>query len=351
MWRRFPLSLLLSVYALVALLPATPAQAQTPERVEVTQDASVFRRPATDSEVRATVAAGAVLEVLDRQEGWLAVSTPEGVIGWIETSLTKPATAEARPAPSPTPDPRPAPPESPPSTSTDVPPPPPPPARPPGRSGDSPSTPSGGSDTNEVTTGGLYGSGGWSRLEFTSTDGTHPGGGITWSAMLSEILEFRNQVRTVRRAEGPLPGIDFLGDPRSVGNFATEENTVWDMGISGALSVYLRQPDPALPLGLYLGGFGDFTRFFGGLLTSPDDFNTLSYGGQAGVYYRGRSGNVVRGEVQIGRIQYRSVNEPVTESLTNVEVGIEPRIRSFQIGAYAGTRNDEPFLKFAFIFR
>ena len=41
--------------------------AQEVEKVVVTEEATVYRRPSTEAEVRATVSAGAVLEVLERQ--------------------------------------------------------------------------------------------------------------------------------------------------------------------------------------------------------------------------------------------------------------------------------------------
>lgn len=341
---------LLLFAAALAFSPAT-ASAQPVEQVTVSAEAQIFRRPNTESEVRATVAAGTVLEVLERQEGWVAVSTSDGVIGWVQEALTTPVPEAAPPAepspPAPAPDPdRPPAPARPPGDRAV---PPPPPARPPSAGGAP--APTGGSDAVRTfdDEGGLYGRGGWGRLAFSSTEGPHPGGELAWARMLSPIVEFRNEIQGRRRTDGVLPGIEKLGGGPFSGDSATEEDAVWDLEVSGALSVYLMQPSLELPFGLHIGGFGDWTRYMGSITPSVGSYQTIGYGGEVGGFYRNQKGNVVRVAVQIGQIRYTGDDDTLTESLVNLLVGVEPRIGGVQFGAWAGRQNDQTFLKAGFV--
>ncbi len=343
-------ALLFLAAAALAVWPAS-ISAQPAERVTVTADAQIFRRPNTESEVRATVVAGTVLEVLERQEDWVAVSTPDAVIGWIQESLTSP-TAEAPPVtppadPAPTPRSDTPPPPARPATERAVPPP--PPARPPSAGGPT-NTQGGTNQTFGGNEGGLYGQGGWGRLAFSSTEGMHPGGELAWAKMLSPIVEFRNEISARRRSEGVLPGIEKLGGGSFSGDVATEDEQVWDMEISGALSFYLLQPSPELPLGLHIGGFGDWTRYMGSIIPSVGEYQTIGYGGEVGGFYRSPRGNVVRVAVQVGQIRYAGDDDNLTESLVNVLVGVEPRLGSIQFGAWVGRQNGQTFMKAGFVF-
>lgn len=341
--------LLLSL--VVALAVSAPAaSAQPVEQVTVSADAQIFRRPNTESEVRATVAPGTVLEVLERQEGWVAVSTPDGVIGWVEESLTTPLSDPDAPSSAPPPSPDPDRPPAPARPPTDRSVPPPPPARPPSAGG-APAA-AGGADAPQVFNdeGGLYGRGGWGRLAFSSTEGPHPGGELAWARMLSPIVEFRNEIQGRRRTDGVLPGIEKLGGGPFSGDVATEDDAVWDVEVSGALSVYLLQPSLDLPFGLHVGGFGDWTRFMGSITPSVGSYQTIGYGGEVGGFYRNQKGNVVRVAVQLGQIRYSGDDETVTESLVNLLVGIEPRLGSIQFGAWVGRQNGQNFMKAGIVF-
>jgi hypothetical protein len=199
--------------------------------------------------------------------------------------------------------------------------------------------------------GGLYGQGGWGRLAISSTEGMHPGGELAWAKMLSPIVEFRNEISARRRSEGTLPGIENLGGGGFFsGDSATEDEPIWDMEISGALSFYLLQPSPELPLGLHLGGFGDWTRYMGSITPSVGEYQTISYGGEVGGFYRNPKGNVVRVAVQVGQIRYTGDDDNLTESLVNFLVGVEPRLGGVQLGAWAGRQNGQTFLKAGLVF-
>lgn len=347
----FSRALLFCVAGLLVAPPASAA-AQPPEQVTVTAEAQIFRRPNTESEVRTTVPAGTVLEVLERQEGWVAVSAPDAIIGWIQESLTAPVapTPAADPPADPPPSPRPDTPPPPARPATERAVPPPPPARPPSAGGAATSSQGGSPQTFGGNEGGLYGQGGWGRLAFSSTEGMHPGAELAWAKMLSPIVEFRNEISARRRSEGALPGIETLGAGSFSGDFATEEDPVWDMEISGALSFYLLQPSGDLPLGLHVGGFGDWTRYMGSIIPSVGEYQTIGYGGEVGGFYRSPKGNVVRVAVQVGQIRYSGDDDSVTESLVNLLVGVEPRIGPVQFGAWAGRQNGQTFLKAGFVF-
>ena len=338
-----------------SLAPPLAAPVSAQESVTTASAATLYRRPDTTSEVRATVPAGTVLEVLDRQPGWVAVNTAQGVIGWIQESLATPVAPAASPAPAPAPAPSPAsgaapapaPPAARPGGAT--PPPPPPPARPPSAGG---AAPSDQAVSGEIQQGGLFDSGGWARLAFSATEGSHPGGELVAAKMLTRIVEFRTEIYGTRRVEGALPGIEKAGGPESApGNYATDEDPVWDFGLQGALNFYLLQPRGDVPFGIHLGGFGDWTRYLGSITPSVGSFSTIGYGGELGGFYRGRTGTVVRVAVQLGQVQYRSDDPAVTEGLTNVLVGVEPRLGGVQLGAYGGIKNDQNFVKVGIVFR
>lgn len=344
---------LLTLLATLLVVAPPAASAQPAERVTVVEDAQIFRRPNTESEVRTTVAAGTVLEVLERQEGWIAVNAPGAIIGWVQESLTRPV-ADVPPAEDPPSEPPPSPrPDSPPPPARpadDRAVPPPPPARPPSAGGASNAP---GMDTGQTfggNEGGLYGRGGWGRLAMSSTEGAHPGGELAWARMLSPIVEFRNEIQARRRTEGVLPGIEKLGGGPFSGDSATEDDVVWDLQISGALSFYVLQPSPELPLGLHIGGFGDWTRYMGSIITSVGDYQTIGYGGELGGFYRSPKGNVVRLAAQVGQIRYAGDDENLTESLVNFLVGVEPRLGGIHLGAYAGRQNGQTFLKAGIVF-
>jgi hypothetical protein len=170
--------------------------------------------------------------------------------------------------------------------------------------------------------------------------------------MLTRIVEFRTEVYATRRVDGALPGIEKLGASASLpGNSATDDDPVWDFGLAGALSFYLLQPSGELPFGIHLGGFGDWTRYQGSITPSPGSFSTIGYGGEVGGFYRNARGMVVRVALQVGQLQYRGDDDSVTESLTNLLVGVEPRMGPIQFGAYGGIRNDQNFIKAGIVFR
>ncbi len=347
--------LLFLVAAALAVSPVSTL-AQPVEKVTVAADAQIFRRPNTESEVRATVVAGTVLEVLERQDGWVAVSTPDAVIGWVQEALTKPVSETPPPAgppsappPSPQPDSLPTPARPPAGRAV----PPPPPARPPSAGGAA-TAPQGVESVRGFgdDQGGLYGQGSWARLAFSSTEGMHPGGELVWAKMLSPIVEFRNEISARRRSEGTLPGIENLGGGGShSGDSAAEDDPVWDMEIAGALSFYVLQPSRELPLGIHLGGSGDWTRYLGSIIPSVGKFQTIGYGGEIGGFYRGLKGNVVRVAIQVGRIRYSGDSDNFTESLVNVLVGVEPRLGGIHLGAWGGRQNGQTFLKAGLVFR
>jgi hypothetical protein len=206
--------------------------------------------------------------------------------------------------------------------------------------------------SGEIQEGGLFDSGGWARLGFSAMEGPHPGGELVTAMMLSRIAEFRTEIYGTRRKEGALPGIEKAGGPASApGNYATEEDPVYDFGLQGALNFYLLQPGGELPFGVHLGGFADWTRYLGSITPSIGSFSTIGYGGEIGGFYRGRTGTVVRVAAQVGRIQYKSDDDPVTGSLTNLLVGVEPRMGSVQLGAYGGIKNEQTFVKVGIVFR
>jgi hypothetical protein len=344
--------LILAAVAACAALsaPRRALDAQTVEKVSVSAEARIFRRPNVDSEVRATVAAGTELEVLERQEGWVAVSTADGTIGWVEASLTT-AVAPAAPATTPA-----APPTQPRETATPAPPParrsavpPPPPARP-GATGGAPAGSTRPAATHASERGGLYGQGGWARIALSSTDGVHPGAELAWAKALAPMVEFRNEISTRYRKQGALPGIDALGASGSPGDYATESDPVWDLELGVALDVYLLRPSAELPLGIQVGGFGDWTRYMGSITPSVGEYQAVGYGGEVGGFVRSQKGHLVRLLVQAGKLRYLGESTDVTESLLNFLVGFEPRLGSVQLGTWVGRQNGQRFMKVGLVF-
>ena len=161
------------VLLLAACYVPIASSAQQVETVTVTEEATVYRRPSTDAEVRATVSVGAALEVLDRQEGWIAVTTADGVIGWVQEALA--AAAPAQPTETPPPSRGQASPPSaePPQARVNAPPPP-PPARRPTDGGQAPAGPSGGG-SEAVEDGGL------SILKVTDHEYVEKGGNVRFT--------------------------------------------------------------------------------------------------------------------------------------------------------------------------
>jgi hypothetical protein len=200
--------------------------------------------------------------------------------------------------------------------------------------------------------GGLYGTGGWSRLAASVTDGVHPGAALTWASVLSHVVEFRTEIAGVRRIEGALPGIGRLAPISTPGNFATQDDPVWDFDLEAALNFYVVQPTPAVPIGFHAGGFGNWVRYLGSITPSAGSYSNLSYGAEVGGFYRSGNGSVVRVAVQFGQIQYRAEQgNAVSEGVTNLQLGIEPRLGALQLGGWLGQRNNQRVARVGFVFR
>lgn len=70
------------VLATLAVLEVQPAMAQSQGTIEVTSQGIVLERPRGDSIVIGRLAAGTVVEVIDRQGAWYYVQAPDGVTEW-----------------------------------------------------------------------------------------------------------------------------------------------------------------------------------------------------------------------------------------------------------------------------
>ena len=164
------------------------------------------------------------------------------------------------------------------------------------------------------------------------------------------MVEFRNELAMRYRKQGELPGIDLLGASGSAGDYATESDPVWDLEVGAALDVYLLQPSPELPIGIQVGGFGDWTRYMGSITPSVGEYQAVGYGGEIGGFLRDKKGHVVRALVQVGQLRYMGESTDVTESLVNVLAGFEPRLGSVQLGCWVGRQNGQRFMKVGVVF-
>ncbi len=199
--------------------------------------------------------------------------------------------------------------------------------------------------------GGLYGQGGWARLAVSMTEGGFPGGELATARPLGSIADFRSEISMLRRGEGLLPGIDNLTPSGAAGNTATEDDPVWDFDLMVALSFYVLQPSAQAPIGVHIGAFADWTRYLGSITPTVGSYQTLGYGGELGAFYRATSGTVVRGAIQAGPRQYRGENaDTESETVVNFLVGLEPKLGPVQLGAWAGSHNNQTFVKVGLVF-
>jgi len=323
---------------LLFLAPSASAQ-DTGDRVTTTQKTDVYRVPSTDSEVQTSLEQGVTVEVHSAREGWLAIGTPDGMVGWIEARFAQLASLPAATPPPPQPA----------ATGTTFTPPPPPPARPP--TGGGGATNADRTETNAATPGGggFYGRKRWARISVGLYEGG-PGGALAWGTMLARRFEWRMNVSGWKRNDGNVPGANLIsGAPSGLTAPIVSSDPLYSMSIGVGLNFFVLQPSEEIPFGIHLGAVGAWNQFFATERPDVGDYNTYFFGGEGGVYYRGPK-TLVRASLQMGPRTASFDGQTASETVTNFTVGLEPQLGGMRIGAFFHRFQGDSIIEIGFTF-
>jgi len=266
----------------------------------------LYERPTVEAETRATLPVGLKLRLNARQGEWLAVTTSEGLIGWIPRSaahVEEPA-APSNAAPAPQDEASPA--QAPPAQDRSA---------PPERAGQGL---------------GFYNSKRRSALSFSMSESAR-NIAISWASLRGRRFEWGGYVNGTR--------------------YDIVQREFWyDLQVGGLINFFLMQPRGGSPLGLYGGGFLAFTQYYLGR-NVPEDVNTLHYGGEAGAYlHLGQRWLLVpRAAVRLEKASYAGGDRPrgyiVAQGVaqegtfTAFLVGLDVRLGSFVPGLWLMSRD------------
>ncbi len=336
------------------LLLALQASAQETRTVVLEYQVSLHESADASSSVKATLAVGTTLEIISELDAWMAVSTPEGTVGWISKTALEGREAPRTETPPPPPNSQVPPPPTPGGRPAVTPPPPPrPDAPPPRRPGSAPSS-SGGGEASQTwdNQGGLYGTGGWGRLAVASIAGGTKGGELAFAKMLGKAIEWRGLVGFDYRQDGLVAGSDNV--PFSDPVFSTpvqSDDPVSSLTLGGALSYYVLEPTPEAPIGVHIGATGHWRDFFSATHFGTATYTSIMYGAEGGVFFRRAAGGVVRGAVQVGKLRYKYQDELFTENVVNFLAGVEPKIGGVILSAFFVRRDFENMVQVGLTFR
>ena len=257
---------------------ASPVNAQ---EVVLIRASPLYERPSLDATTRAALPVGIRLTLNSRQGEWLAVSTSEGLIGWIPRSA---AHVEGEPPPA------------------GVTPTPPPISRQPARD-ETPVAQAEPSQSGPVgQTLGFYnrrkrsaisfGTSSLSSQDPFSAGGTGTSVALSWASMRGRRFE------TGAYVAGSKYDVSLL-------------EPWYDLQIGGRINLFLVQPGGASPIGVYGGGLLAWTQYFLGSNTTSE-VSTLHYGGEGGVYLHFGSQNMIvpRAALRIERVSYLGSARP-----------------------------------------
>ncbi len=342
---------------LVAFTGFVVPSLQAQQQVELTKLTKLFERPDATSKVIATLPAGLKLEKIAEQDLWIAVSTQDQRVGWIQISDLKkevegqavkadselddlleslekqveentqtpppptpsaerPAQPESTPPPTPSNSGPPPPPtpssntQTPPPPNTDAQKPPPPPSRPPSSEGASQIERPQGPNTRVADTiemvqawRGRFDSANWSSLSVLVNEFTEAGQ-LDWANLASDKLEWGGLVN-VLRTKVPAEFQEFI-DP------------TYNFTIGGFANFFAMSPTPNSPIGIWAGPRINLNSPF--QKEDTVDRRFLEWGGEVGVFARfgGEMKILPKFTIQYGKITQLNQDDQFNANVTNV---------------------------------
>ena len=274
------------VCLLFMLVLAADADAQ---EVTIIRETALYERPSLEADTRAMLPAGLKLTLNARQDAWLAVSTSEGLIGWIPRSA-----AHVDEAGTPLREPE----NGAPSEMASV---------------AAPGSSAASDAPVYETTGGLYNRRRWSRLSIGSF-------GDTQFADLSSAMLRGQRLETGLSVTGML----FDQDP---------SEPWYSLRVGGHLHVFALQPRGGRPIGLYVGPLLGWTQYYLGKNVTAS-VHTLHLGGEGGGYLhlgRGRVLLIPHAALRIERASYLGKDRPPFH-VTVVDIAQEGTFSTLLLG-------------------
>ena len=258
------------------LLLASTVYAQ---EVVLIRETPLYERPSLEATTRATLPVGIKLTLNTRQSEWLAVTTSEGLIGWIPRSAAhvEDETPPAGVAPTPTPTPQ----------------------QP--TQNERPVAQAEPSQSDPVILG-FFNRRKRSAISFSmgslNSQDQFSDAGTAWQIDLSWAT------RRGKRFEG--------GAKVSGSRFDLGISEFWyDLQVGGKIKVFILQPRGVTPIGVYGGGLLAWTQYFLGSNVSSN-VNTLHYGGEGGAYLHlgGKYLIVPRAALRVEKVSYLGSDRP-----------------------------------------